>query len=359
MEKNLEEEVSLGIRSYKKKIRNNWIILGILMFLLICFSILGASLGAANLTFVETIKGLFGVGSKYVLTTIWELRMPRVIGAILAGAGLSLAGAIMQSCLRNPLASPSTIGISSAATFGANIAIIAFGAGTVATGGTSVTINNPYSVTIFAFIFALLAIFLIMIISKFQHFSPESIILAGTALSALFGAGTTLLQYFGDETQIAAAIFWTFGDLGDIYWPQILIISVTLVVCFIFFMFQSWNYNTMVSGEETAKALGLKTSIIRVLGLIFATLLTAIIVSFVGVIGFVGLAGPQIIKKIIGTDHRFFIPASALTGSIILLLADTVSRMVVSPIVLPVGAITSIIGAVIFIFILVKGLRKR
>ena len=360
MKKEISIEDTLGLRSYKKKIKINWIILAVLIVLLFIFSVLGVSLGSAGFSFVETIKALFGVGEESVLTTIWELRVPRVLGAILAGAGLALAGAVMQSCLRNPLASPSTIGISSAATFGANIAIIGFGAGAVSgLGSTSVSINNPYAVTILAFAFALLAVFLIMVISKFQNFSPESIILAGTALSAVFGAGTTIMQYFGDETKIAAAVFWTFGDLGNIYWKEILIIGVTVLVCFIFFMSQAWNYNTMISGEEVSKSLGLKTSIIRLFGLIFATLLTAVIVSFVGVIGFVGLAGPQIIKRIIGTDHRFFLPASALSGSIILVLADTVSRMIVSPIVLPVGAITSIIGAVIFIAILIKGIRKR
>ena len=349
-----------GIKSYKKIKKRNWFVLISLILLLFIFLILGISLGSSDIGFINSIKAFFGVGTKVDIMTIWEMRMPRVLGAILAGAGLALAGAVMQSCLRNPLASPSTIGVSSAATFGANLAIIGFGAGTVVgTTNATININNPYGVTISAFIFALLAVVLIMAISKFQHFSPESIILAGTALSAVFTALTTIMQYFGDETKLAAAIFWTFGDLSDIYWPELLIISIVLAICFLFFMSQSWNYNVMIAGEETAKSLGIKTSLTRVLGLIFATLLTAIIVSFVGLIGFIGLVAPQIIKRIIGNDHRFYLPAATLTGSVLLLIADTISRMVISPIVLPVGAITALIGAPMFIFILMKGLRKR
>lgn len=358
--KNLNNSRSLGLESYNKGIKKSWLILAVLLLLVFIFMIMAVSLGSAGLTFSETMKALFGFGDKVSTMTIWQIRMPRVVGAIVCGSGLALAGAVMQSCLRNPLASPSTIGVSSAATFGANIAIIGFGAGSVASSGNiAVNIDNPYIVTVCAFGMALLAMLLIMAISKFQNFSAESIILAGTALSAVFSAGTTMMQYFGDETQIAAAVFWTFGDLGDIYWDSIILISIIGSICFIFFMFQAWNYNVIVTGEETAKSLGVKTNVIRVLGLVFSTLLTAVIVSFVGMIGFIGLIGPQIIKRIIGSDHRFFLPASALTGSVILLIADTISRMVISPVVLPIGAITSLLGAPIFIIILLKGLKKK
>lgn len=353
-------EADGGIQAYHKAIRHKWYILAVLAVIVFVAMILSVNAGSTSLSPLEVLKTILGAGDEKAFVVIWRLRMPRVVAAVIAGAGLSIAGCVMQNCLKNPLASPSTLGVSAAATFGANLAIIVLGAGTVLnTASDAVAINNPYLVTLCAFACSFGAVVLILALSKLRGFSPESIVLAGTALSALFSAGTTIIQYFGNDVKIAAALFWTFGDLGRISWSEVAILSVIVAGAVIYFMFMRWNYNAMANGEDLAKSLGVKTFRVRFWGLLVSSLLTAVSVSFMGMIGFIGLIGPQIMKRIIGTDHRFLIPASALIGAIILLLADTMARTVISPIVLPVGAITSLLGAPMFFYMLLKGKKIK
>lgn len=349
-----------GIQGYHRMIRKKWWCLLILAIVTLAFMVLSVNAGAASMSPLEVLKTIAGMGDERSFVVIWKIRMPRVIAAVVAGAGLSIAGCVMQTCLKNPLASPSTLGVSAAATFGANLAIIVLGAGSVmATASDAVVINNPYIVTICAFLCSMGAVLLIMSLSKLRGFSPEAIVLAGTALSSLFGAGTTLIQYFGNDVQIAAALFWTFGDLGRVSWKEVGILAVITAACVLYFMLMRWNYNALANGEETAKSLGVKTSRIRFWGLLAASLLTAVSVSFMGMIGFIGLIGPQIMKRVVGSDHRFLIPASALMGAVILLMADTGARVLISPIILPVGAVTSLLGAPMFFYMLLKGKGKR
>lgn len=349
-----------GIRAYHRAIHRKWYCLAVLAAAALVFSVLSVNAGAAAMSPWEVLKTIAGAGDDRGFVVIWKIRMPRVAAAIIAGAGLSIAGCVMQTCLKNPLASPSTLGVSAAATFGANLAIIAFGAGAVmSTASDAVVIANPYAVTICAFICSMGAVLLIMSLSKLRGFSPESIVLAGTALSSLFSAGTILIQYFGDDVKIAAALFWTFGDLGRVSWGEVAILASVTGACIIYFMLMRWSYNALANGEETAKSLGVKTSRVRFWGLIASSLLTAVSVSFMGMIGFIGLIAPQIMKRIIGADRRFLIPASALMGSVILLMADTGARTIISPIILPVGAITSMLGAPMFFYMLLRGKKFR
>lgn len=353
-------ESSGGIKGYHRSVRRKWYILLILLLLTVFCMLISVNAGSASVSLVEVFKTLVGLGDERSFVVVWRLRMPRVIGAVIAGAGLSIAGCVMQNCLKNPLASPSTLGVSAAATFGANLAIIVFGAGTLLnTASDAVTISNPYMVTACAFGCSLGAVILILALSKLRGFSPESIVLAGTALSSLFSAGTTIIQYFGDDVKIAAALFWTFGDLGRVSWKENLLMAIIVFGTIIYFMFMRWNYNAMANGEELARSLGVKTSQVRFWGLLVSSLLTAVSVSFMGMIGFIGLIGPQIMKRIVGSDHRFLIPASALMGSVILLVADTVARTIISPVVLPVGAVTSMLGAPLFFYMLLKGKRAK
>lgn len=348
------------IRAYHRSIRRKWYCLAILAVVAVVFMVLSVNAGAAAMPPWEVFKTIVGAGDERSFVVIWRIRMPRVIAAVVAGAGLSIAGCVMQTCLKNPLASPSTLGVSAAATFGANLAIIVLGAGAVMnTASDAVVINNPYIVTVCAFVCSMLAVLLIMSLSKLRGFSPESIVLAGTALSSLFSAGTTLIQYFGDDVKIAAALFWTFGDLGRVSWKEVAILAVVTGICILYFMLMRWNYNALANGEETARSLGVRTSRVRFWGLIGASLLTAVSVSFMGMIGFIGLIAPQIMKRIIGADHRFLIPASALMGAVILLISDTAARTVISPIILPVGAITSMLGAPMFFYMLLRGNRGQ
>ncbi|KNY29480.1 ABC-type transporter, integral membrane subunit [Pseudobacteroides cellulosolvens ATCC 35603 = DSM 2933] len=331
-----------------------------LFILIIIASIFAINAGSTNLNVFQVIQAFMGNGTEVSDVVIWQIRLPRVLAAIIAGAGLSVAGCIMQNNLRNPLASPSTLGISNAAAFGANLAIIVFGTGSIQSTGTdAVIINNPYLVTVSAFVWAMIGTVIILMLGRFRGFSPEAMVLAGVALSSLFSAGTILIQYFAQDIQIAAAVFWTFGDLGRASWREVAILASVIFLAIVYFILRRWDYNALDSGEETAKSLGVHVENVRMGGMFISSLITAVAVSFLGIIGFIGLIGPQIIRRIVGVDYRFLIPASALTGSLLLLVSDTLARSVVSPVVLPVGAITSFFGAPLFLYLLVRGYKKK
>lgn len=353
----LEGSDKLGY--YTRYIKRKWLILVLLGLAVFVMTVISINAGSSYIDPWEVIKTIFGFGSGNSPLVIWQIRMPRIITAIVAGAGLSVAGCVMQNNLKNPLASPSTLGISNAAAFGANLAIIVFGAGTVLyTAGDAVAINNPYLVTICAFICSMGAAMLILTLGKIRGFSPEAIVLAGVALGSLFTAGTTIIQYFAPDIKIAAAIFWTFGDLGRVSWNETFIIIAVVIVAVIYFFLKRWDYNAMDNGEETAKSLGVHTEHTRFWGLLTSCLITSVTVSFLGMIGFIGLIGPHMMRRILGADHRFLIPASILAGAVLLLIADTLARTIIKPVVLPVGALTSLLGAPLFIYLLMKGMRE-
>lgn len=328
----------------------------ILSFLVLFAMYFALSTGVADIDLKTILQVILKKSEDSSLNiVIYNIRLPRIIASIFAGAALGISGCIMQNNLKNPLASPSTIGVTSAAAFGANFGIIVLGGGSFHSAqGDAVYIMSPYIVTICAFIFSLTAIAIVIAISKIKNFSPQVIILAGVAISSLFGAGTTFLQYFADSTHVATAVFWSFGSLGRANWKEIFIIGFLLLISFIYFMFRSWDYNALINGDDNAKVLGVNTQRIRLGGMFFASILISVSVAFLGIISFVGLISPQISRRLIGNDHRFLIPSSALLGSLILLISDTVARTLFSPIILPVGVITSFLGAPLFLYILIK-----
>ncbi|WP_222704718.1 FecCD family ABC transporter permease [Anaerosalibacter massiliensis] len=338
-------------------IRKKFIIIVLLAVTIVAF-FWAINAGAMPIKPKKVILAILGLGDNKSISIIRNIRMPRVVSGILAGAGLSIAGCIMQNNLKNPLASPSTLGISNAAAFGANVAIILLGAGTiVSTGLGEIQIFNPYIVTICAMSFSIGSTLLIISLSKIGRFSTQSIILAGVALSSLFSAGTMIIQYFsGDTTKVAAVIFWTFGDLGRASWNEIIIMGILIAISIIYFIYHRWDYNALDSGDDTAKSLGVNVERIRLCGMFMASVITAVTVSFLGIIGFIGLICPQITKRLIGSDNRYLIPASAIMGSFILLISDTLARVLLSPQTLPVGAVTSFLGAPLFLYFLIKGM---
>ena len=265
----------------------------------------------------------------------------------------------MQSILRNPLGSPFTLGISNAGAFGAAFSIIVLGTGKMqSTVADAVIINNPYLTTMVAFLFCLLATGIILLISRIRGASPEVMVLAGVALSSLFTAGTMFLQYFADDTQLAAVVFWTFGDVGRVNWLELEIMTGIVLLAVIFFVANCWNYNAIDAGDETAKGLGVNVERIRLIGMVIAALVSAVIVAFLGVIGFVGLICPHMVRRVIGDDQRYLIPGSTLFGGILLLASDTAARLIISPYVLPVSVLTAFMGAPTFIYLLLKGYKR-
>ena len=339
--------------SYLKIKKHKTILLVFLSISLLLIALISIIIGSYQLTLKETFQALFKISTnqKHELL-IWQMRLPRTILAIIAGAGLSLSGAIMQTCLKNDLASPSTLGITSAATFGANLSIIIFSSSLFS---ISVLSQFPYLTSLSAFLFSIIVVLIILALSKIKTFTPQTIILAGIAMNSLFQAFTTLIQYFADQVTLSQAIFWSFGDLTRGSWTEILVLVITIIPITSFFLTKSWDYNSLATNEDYAKSLGVSVNKTRFVSILLSALITSLCVSFLGMISFIGLLGPHIAKKIFGKNHQLLIPASCIIGAMILTLADIISRTIVQPIVLPVGAITSFIGASLFLYILIKG----
>jgi iron complex transport system permease protein len=282
--------------------------------------------------------------------------MVRIIGALFAGAGLAVAGVVMQCILRNPLASPFTLGISSSAAFGASFAIIFLGAGSSMT--STVSINNPYITTVCAFLFSLVATGSILLLTKITRVSAETMILAGVAINAMFSAGLSFMQYIATDSQLGNIVAWTFGDLGKATWSWNSLILLVFLPVVLYYFYKRWDYNAMDAGEDTAKGLGVNTERERVVGMILSSVLSAVIVSFFGIIAFIGLLGPHIARMIIGSDHRYIIPLSIILGAIVLVTADGIGQVILYPSVIPVGIITSMLGGPLFIYLLFRRYRK-
>lgn len=331
--------------------------MGLLCLLAALFAI---NVGSAATRPADIFKRLFQGGMDMSSTVLWSIRLPRVLAGLLAGAGLATAGCAMQTCLRNPLASPSTLGITNAAAFGANLAIALLGAGQMrSTASDAISIANPYLVTICALGASLIATGAILALGRLRRFTPESVVLAGVALGSLFIAGTALVQYFATDAQIAAMVFWTFGDLGRVAWREVGILAFIVLSCLGFLIRQAWSFNAMDSGADTASSLGVNVERTRLGAMLAASLITSVAVSFMGVIGFVGLIAPHAMRHLLGLDHRLLLPASALGGAFLLLCTDTLARTLIAPVVLPVGAVTAFFGAPLFLWILVKGFSVK
>ena len=311
--------------------------------------------GSSNMSFTDALRALLGGGNDAQSRIVWKIRVPRVLSAIIAGAGLSVAGLIMQTTLSNAMASPSTLGVSNAAVFGANLSIIAFAGGFLTTGNNLSSFDlgaNPYATSVLAFVFSTLSVLLILGLCTLRSFSPNVVVLSGMAIGAVWTAATTVLQFYATDVGLSAAVVWSFGDLGRATYRTDAIMAVTVLAGFVYFMLMSWKYNALLSGEATAKTMGVHVESLRFVSLLLSSVITAVCVSFLGVIGFVGIICPHVTKKLLGQDHRVTIPVSCLMGSLLLVLADTLSRSLGSGSALPVGAITSLLGAPFFIAII-------
>lgn len=328
--------------------------------LLIIALMAGISLGAARIPIMDVMRSMSGLDvARRFDVIIWNIRLPQALAAIVAGAGLAVAGAVMQSILRNPLGSPFTLGISHAAAFGAAFSVMILDGGIMtSTQVGAINITNPYITTGSAFVFSLTAAGVIIGVSRIRGATPEVMVLTGVALGALFTAGTMFLQFFADDVQLAAMVFWTFGDTARASWSELAVITVATVAASAYFIANGWNYNAIDAGDETAKGLGVRVDAVRITGMLLATLLTAVIIAFLGIIGFVGLVVPHMVRRLIGSDHRFLLPASILTGGLLLLISDTVARTILMPHVLPVSVLTAFMGAPVFIYLIIKGQRR-
>ena len=280
---------------------------------------------------------------------ISQIRLPRVMAAILAGALLGLSGAIMQGSLKNPLASPFTLGISQAAAFGASFAIIVL---QVYSDGSS--INSSLGVALCAFAASMICMVIILLLGRVSSLSPSSMILAGVGLGSLFHALTMFLQYFADDLEVSATLFWTFGELGKASWDSIYIMAAIFFPVYIYFLLSHWKMDALSFGDDSAQSRGVEVDKFRFISLLLSSLLSAVAVSFLGIIGFVGLVAPHIVRMLLGSSHLSLLSLSALVGAILLLLADFISKIILPPIILPIGILTSFMGVPIFLYLLLK-----
>ncbi|MEJ6951408.1 FecCD family ABC transporter permease [Natronospora cellulosivora (SeqCode)] len=348
------------LKDYQNNTKKKIIRIITLIVFLFFFLLLSLSLGSSSFGAKESLQSLFffffpEISGTIAYNIIWSLRLPRVLMAIVAGIGLAASGLIMQSILHNPLASPYTLGISSAASFGAALSII-LRSSFMGLLGNSLGYELPTIIT--SFFFAVLCILLIYYLSKRQKSSSETIILLGIAMMYLFSAGLSLLQYIGDPDELAELVYWMFGSLSRSNWSRLGITSLIIVIIIPVLYKYSWDFNALAANDETAQSLGINVEKLRLKGLILASLMTAIITSFLGPIAFIGLVAPHIGRMLIGGDHRFLLPISSLIGAILLLLSDTVARTILSPIIIPVGIITSFIGVPLFIHLMLKRRRE-
>ncbi|WP_462324178.1 FecCD family ABC transporter permease [Desulfoplanes sp.] len=318
------------------------------------------SMGAAHVPIADVAKSLVSMSvSKRFDIIVWQIRLPQALAAMVAGAGLAVSGAVMQSILRNPLGSPFTLGISHAAAFGAAFSVMLLGSGVMGSSQVgSINITNPYLTTGAAFACSLAATGMIIMVSRLRGATPETMILTGVALGALFTAGTMFLQFFADDVQLAAMVFWTFGDTARASWNELAILAGVTGLASLYFMANGWNYNAIDAGDETARGLGVRVDRIRVTGMLVASLVTSVIIAYLGIIGFVGLVVPHMVRRILGGDHRFLLPATILLGALLLLVSDTVARLILAPHVLPVSVLTAFMGAPLFMYLIIRGYKK-
>jgi iron complex transport system permease protein len=348
------------LKSLHKKSKKRKILALFSMFIaLLLAAVFSVSLGAGSPRLTEAMSVIFSKllpflnfdsGTSLIQIIVLNLRLPRIILAMVAGAGLATAGATMQGALRNPLVSSYVLGISSAAGFGAALAIV-FGVGVLAVFGGYLVIVN-------AFIFSLIAMVIVYGIARLRGMSVETVILVGVAVGFLFSALLSLIQYVSPEYKaVSAVVFWLMGSLSSATWGDIMIVLPIVLVTVLLMVQQSWNINVMSLGHEVATGLGVNTKRVLATNMVLETLATASIIAFTGVIGFVDLIAPHMARMLIGSDHRFLIPCSALVGALLLLCSDTVARLVIAPTELPVGIVTSLLGVPFFVYILVNKRR--
>lgn len=338
--------------AYRALVRRRRLLLGGFSVLLLLSLLLDLALGPARYSLEEVVRALLWPASAplQVRVVMWEIRLPVALMAVAVGAALSLAGAQMQTILNNSLASPFTLGISAAASFGAALGL-AFGL-------KLLPVVAEYVVPLNAFAMAMLSAFLIHLLSMRRGVTAETIVLLGIALVFTFNALLALVQYFATEQAVAAVVFWTMGSLTKATWPKLGVTCFVILITLPIFVRRAWALTALRLGDDKAASFGINVPRLRFQTLVMVSLLAAFPVAFVGTIGFVGLVGPHIARMLIGEDQRFFLPASLLTGALVLSLSSVVSKTLIPGAIFPIGVVTSLIGVPFFISLILGGKRN-
>jgi len=335
---------------YRKYIFRKWLFMAVCATIIVIVSGYAITVGAYKIGFFESYQILWDhiTGNidpdsmkDYVVVT---LRSPRIATAIIAGAGLAVAGVVMQSSLLNPLADPYTTGISAGALFGATLGM---------TMGFNI-VAGPYALIVNAFVFSLVPMVVIAFVSKIKNSSPTVMIMAGIAIMYIFNAMTTVMKLWANPNSLQELYEWQVGSVSRATWEEIPIMLVITIIGIVLMQFMSRKLNVLATGEDTANALGVDANRLRTINLLIVSLVTASIVAFTGLIGFVGLVAPHISRIFVGSDNRFLIPCSALLGSALLVVGDLVGRVIIYPSTLQAGVVMSFLGGPMFLWLIMR-----
>jgi len=333
--------------AYAKILRKRLLICGALVLALLVCLLADITLGSTSFAASDVLKAIFSPASVDPDTQVIvrELRLPFALMAVLVGAALSLAGAEMQTILNNPLASPFTLGVSSAASLGAALAIV------LDLGIPGVPAS--WLITANAFVFAFASVLLLQAVASMTG-GVQSLVLFGIALVFSFNAMVALLQYLASADALQQLVFWSMGSLSRASWPAVQTLAIVFFVVLPFSLRAAWQMTTLRLGDERAATLGIDVARLRLGALLRISLLAATAVAFVGTIGFIGLVGPHIARMLIGEDHRFFLPVSALMGALIMSLSAIVSKQLIPGVILPIGIVTAVVGVPLFMSLILK-----
>ena len=344
-----DSQYSETVDVYNRSIRMKFIFIAACLLVILVVVSYAVTVGAVNIGFFEVyqiiIDHLTGNITSDYDHIVFNMRLPRVMAGIIAGAGLAICGVIMQSVLKNPLADPYTTGVSSGASFGATMAMTL---GLAAFAGDG-------SVVILAFVFSLVPTVIIAMMSKFANASPTTVVMAGIGVMYLFNALTTVMMLWANSSDLNRIFYWQTGSLALIDgWESLPVMFGVVLVGLIISMILSGKLNVLATGDDSAKALGINADRMRIFTLVLTGVVSAAIVSYTGLIGFVGLVTPHIVRMFIGADNRYLIPASAIFGAALMIIADVIGRVVIYPSALPVGVVMSFIGGPFFLWMILR-----
>ena len=340
------------IHEYTKSIKIRVLIVALTTIALAFSFVYDLASGPGKYSISYVIATLFDKASAPIQlqVVVWDLRFPIALMAVVTGIMLSLAGAQMQTILNNPLADPFTLGISSAASFGAALGIVL--------GRGIPYVPTEYIVSVNAFVFSFATSLFLYFFTKLRGVTVQTMVLTGIAMLFAFSALLSLLQYGATENELTQLTFWMMGSLGKATWGKIQLCAVILAITCSYFATKLWQMTALRMGDEKARTMGIHVERLRLQMLFFISVSASTSVAFIGTVGFVGLVGPHIARLIVGEDQRYFLPMAALVGALLMSLTSILSKTLVPGVIFPIGIITSLIGIPFFLSLIIMNRNK-
>ncbi len=341
-------QAASAVAAYRHILRRRAGLIALLLAALFIALLIDFTVGPSGLPWRELWQTLTAPAAADPTTRVivWDIRLPSALMAALVGMALGMAGAEMQTILNNPLASPFTLGVSSAAAFGASLAIVLQLGLPGVPAGWLVAGN--------AFVFALLAALMLDAVTRWGGMNTSGVVLFGIAMLFTFNALVSLVQFMASAEALQNLVFWTMGSLSRSSWTTVAVLAAAFALALPLAMRQSWKLTALRLGEDRAASFGVDVRRVRVAALARVSLLSALAVAFVGTIGFIGLVAPHIARRLFGEDHRFFLPGSALVGAVILSLASIASKNLMPGVIVPVGIVTALVGIPFFVAVVLR-----